>query len=192
MNLVDRYLAECMSNRNYNWCIQNLYINIDQPFIPTSGQQNVLLTRDNVKAFLMPRGAGASTVICMDAIAQASLHPASEIIIFVPTQITILHMKRKIKDILRYSSIETLRTNRDYILLDNQSIIKVITPHPAYYAGQRPNAIYIDNFDMINHEELSNIFSRLMHTADKVLIIGNNINSYETTTETVNINLNQI
>lgn len=191
MNLVDRYLAECMSNRNYNWCIQNLYINIDQPFIPTTGQQDILLTRDNIKAFLMPRGAGASTVICMDAIAQAMIHPVSEIVIFVPNQMAILNMKRRIKDILRFSSID-IKNSRDHILLNNQSIIRVITPNPVYYVGLRPNAIYIDNFDMINNEELSNIFSRLMHTAEKVLIIGNNVNSYETTTETVNINLNQI
>jgi len=196
MNLVDKYLIECVANRNYNWCTQNLYINVDQPFLPTSGQEEILLTRDNVKAFLMPRGSGASTIIAMDAITEASLNPMSEVMIFVQNQLAVSQMLKRIKDILNYSSIETLktslRTNRDHILLDNQSIIKIVTPNPACYVGYRPNAMYIDNFDMINSEDLSNIFNRLMYRTNKVLIIGNNVNSYEATQRIVNINQNQI
>lgn len=192
MNLVDKYLTECVANRNYNWCIQNLYINVDQPFVPTTGQEEILLTRENMKAFLMPRASGASTVIAMDAIAEASLNPVSEVMIFVQNQMSVVYMIKRIKDILNYSSIETVRTSRDFILLNNQSVIKVVSPQPAYYVGHRPNAIYIDNFDMINSEDLSNIFNRLMYRTNKVLIIGNNINSYEATQRIININPHQI
>lgn len=192
MNLVDRYLTECVNNRNYNWIISNLYINEDQLFNPTYSQQEILLANDKHKAFLLPRNTGSSTLICMDAIAQAMLNPNQEIMIFAPNQSSSRSMLRRIRDILRYSDLTIVRVTNDYICFLNGSIIRLFTPICASWRGYHGQVIYIDNFDMINSEELSNIFCRLMHSAEKILILGNDMNGLQSTQRMININPREI
>lgn len=188
MNLVDRYLTECIHNRKFNWMITNLYIERDQPYSPTFGQQEILLTRDNQKAFLLPRGAGSTTVICMDAITEAMLNPMRDIIIICPNHSSCRNMLRKIANILEYSDIQVIRRTSEYILFENQSIIKVYSSDVSSTRGQKPDTVYIDNFDMINSVDLSNIFSRMMYCSERMLILGNNLNDYESTQRIININ----
>lgn len=188
MNLVDRYLSECVYFRNYNWIIDNLYIKPEIKFNPTNGQQEILLTRDNKKAFLLPRGAGSTTLICMDAIAEAMLNNGRRIIIFCPHQRNASFIKSKLISFLAYSDIDIHRNTQDSVELENKSIIYIFTPNPVSYRGYRADAVYIDNFDMFNSEELSNIFNRMMLETEKMLILGNSVNDYESTQRVININ----
>lgn len=188
MNLVDRYLTECVYNRNYNWMTGNLYINEGELYCPTFGQQEILLTRDSKKAFLLPRSAGATTLICMDAITEAMLNPGTEIIIFSHNQGSCRYTASKIRNILIYSNINTSFMSSERIELENRSVIKVMPPLTVHYRGCRPNTVYIDNFDMFNSEDLSNIFNRLMLQTEKILILGNNMNDFESTQRMININ----
>lgn len=175
MNLVDKYINECAYNRNYNWCTYHLYINVDQRFVPTKHQAEILKAREKNCSYIMQRQAGSSTIIAVDAITEAMLNSFREIVVFVPTLQSITYMRENITQILSYSSIPfSPDKGKSTITFENNSVIKIMAPTATHYQSlDHPHVIYIDNFDRINTTALSNIFSRLINFAEKSLIIGN-------------------
>lgn len=188
MNLIERYIQDYLYIRNFNWITNHLYIAPDQLYVPTFGQQEILLTHEKRKAFLLPRNAGASTLIAMDAITEAMLNPEKRIIIYSHSSMSCRQMANRIRDILRYSSIEVVRMQTDRVIFQNGSQIRILVAEPVYYRGERADVVYIDNFDMVNSVDLSNIFIVATQTAEKILILGNNLNDYEAIQRFVNIN----